>query len=186
MKRILAVLFALMMVFTFAAAETGTETEQAGSFRDMMSEEELAAGTYTSLGGLPMQVWMPNNKFTELEIPDDNDEYEYAVAYLAYTENPDYRVTVKCLEADQSYEDLIATLTDPDFAAVFQDVQPAVANGFDAVSYTYNGEEDEQTRIIEFYVDGFLVVFSFPVVEDAMFMQYASMMSASMEAKTAD
>ena len=205
MKKLFSVLMVLAMLFSFAAADSVVtptdlqpETEQpaavvpvvspkadereSGNFRDYAGETTLALGTYTQLGELPLQIWIPNGLFTEQEIPQDDEEYADTIMILAYNSNPEYTVTIDCAEAAQTYEELLAQLASPEFADIASEVSPAIANGFDAVAFTVAGEGDSSTRIMDFFMEDRYVQFSFPVVEDAVFVQFASMMSASLEA----
>ena len=117
MKKIVAILMALAVLFSFAMAEvtptnlsssqkqTATATaaptaEPAAAaepavvnFREALTADQLAAGTYVQVLELPLQYWVANDVFTNEEVPAE-EGYEETIAILAFIANYYFHVNV--------------------------------------------------------------------------------------------
>ena len=73
MKKLSALILALVMLASFAMAET-----QVVTFTDMISEDQLALGTYDTLNDeLPVKIWIPDGYFAVVNPSDDPDAYTH-------------------------------------------------------------------------------------------------------------
>lgn len=180
MKKLAAVAMALVLLFSFALAETETEATTM-NFRELVGEETLSQGTYTQLGNLSMHIWIPNGKFSEVEIPQDDEEYADTVMILSYDANPDFELVIEAGETDVSIDDALADLQSEENAEVFSNIKPGIINGINGISYDVKFDDGTVYTAAEFYVDNYFVSFSCPTTDDAELMQYASMITCSLE-----
>ena len=166
------------------AAPAATEEEvQVVNFRELYDEEALAAGSFTQLGELPLQIWVPGDKFTAKEIPEDSEDYADAVLVLGWNANPDYEIIVNYGETDMSFEDYVAELKKEEEQGVITGIAVAKVNGFDAVSYMQENEDGTQYWLADYFTENGVVEFIFPAIEDEEeFSGFAEMIGCSLEA----
>ena len=214
MKKLIAVLMALTILFSFAMADTYTDLQpapaaqtapaanpqpapapaaapapeekeemQVVNFREMIGESALVLGSFSQLGELPLQIWIPEGLFTVKEIPEDSEDYADAVLVLGWNANPDYEIIVNYAETDAAFEDYLAGLKNEEENGVISSVSPAKVNGFDAVSYIQENENGTQYWLADYFTGDACVEFIFPMTEDDEdFENAAPLVSSSLEA----
>ena len=74
MKKLTVLVMALVMLLSFAMAETAEISTV--NFTEMIPEELLAAGTYDTLNeDIPAKIWVPNGMFTVADATEIPEEY---------------------------------------------------------------------------------------------------------------
>lgn len=197
MKKLIVVMMALTILFSFAMADTQTSLQSAAAeegpaeavdlrpinFREMMDEEAMAQGSYTRLGELPLQIWIPNDMVTVKEIPDDPETYADAILVLGWNTNPVYEIIVNFGETDAVFADYLADLKNEEEQEVINGVAPAKVNGFEAVSFIQENEDGARFWLADYFTGDACVEFIFPITEDdENFMECAEMIVSSLEA----
>ena len=205
MKKIVAILMALAVLFSFAMAEvtptnlsstqkqTATATaaptaEPAAAaepavvnFREALTADQLAAGTYVQVLELPLQYWVANDVFTNEEVPAE-EGYEETIAILAFIANPEEKIVIDCGETELDFDTFYGNLTAEDMKDYFSDVTRATVNGMDCAAYLCLNEDGTKTRTVEYFSENTFVKFAWPETEDDDFDNFATMTATSLEA----
>lgn len=140
MKKLSALILALVMLASFAMAEP-----QVVTFTDMVSEDQLALGTYDTLNDeLPVKVWIPDGYFAVVNPSDDPDAYilDMTIGVFKYLPDESQQLFFNMMASDTgTFDDLINGLkAEPEN---FLKVEEAIVNGFRCVSYQCPEGTDE-------------------------------------------
>ena len=177
MKKLSALVLALVMLLSFASAETAVI-----DFTSMLSEDELALGTYDTLTeDFPAKIWVLNNAFAVVDPADYPADYEtdMTIGVFKYIADESLLVVFSQLPNDTgSWEDLVEGVkADPEN---FLEVEEAVVNGIRAIAYKCPEEDGSRLAFSTFEVDPSMYLnIMFKVSENAEFNQAASMIAAS-------
>ena len=148
MKKLVALIIALVILLSFAMAEETT----VGSvvFTEIMSEEDLAQGVYDKItDDFPAKIWVPNDTFIVADLSEIPEEYSTGleIGMFKFAADENLKVIFSEIPNDtDTFDDLIKTLKeDKDEVGnlYFSDVEEAVVNGVRAVSYKSNIDDDE-------------------------------------------
>ena len=206
MKKIIALLAALTVLFSFALAETtptnlnnntqkqaataaptaeptaapAAEEPAVVNFREVLTAEELAAGTYVQVAELPLQYWVVNDTFTNAEVPQE-EGFEETIAILTYNADPEQAIMIDCGETELDFDTFWGNLTAEDMKEFFSDVSRATVNGLDCAAYTSLNEDGSKTQVVEYITEGTFVKFAWGVTEDEDFDRFATMTATSLE-----
>ena len=140
MKKMLALLIGLVMLFSFAAAEPDVF-----SFAEMISEEELAKGTYEALSDdIPVKIWVMNGAFRAADISEVPEAYATGLEIGIFKFIPDEnRMVILSAVPDNggSFDDFAADMkaNTETSSGIFD----AVINGIRAIVYETQGENGE-------------------------------------------
>ena len=180
MKKLIAALMALMILFSFAAAETAEV--QAMNFKEMLSEEELATGSYVDLterSGLPVSIWVPNGVFTDVQLTAEQTEKSPAFMMLVNENLVGSVIALMTASSDKDYAAVLETLNAD---KTVSDVTEAQINGIPTIAWVQvknSDGKDEYTAYATYFIDDVKLILFFPVLEDDTFLQYARLISAS-------
>ena len=178
MKKLSALILALVMLASFAMAEP-----QVVTFTDMISEDQLALGTYDTLNDeLPVKVWIPDGYFAVVNPSDDPDAYilVMTIGVFKYLPDESQQLFFNMMASDTgTFDDLINGLkAEPEN---FLKVEEAIVNGFRCVSYQCPEGTDEFVAYATYEITPAVYLNIMFKTNDANveFNQIASMIAAS-------
>ena len=177
MKKLIALVMALAMLLSFAAAETATV-----DFTSMLSEADLALGTFVKVSeDLPAAVWIMNDLFTV--VPPEEYPEELTTGHeclvLACADSPEDRVVMSVLSNDTgTFDDLVKALNDD--PATFSEVEEAVINGIRSVGYKVTEEDGTVLMYATYEVTDYAYLnIVFRQSDNMPYLQAAGLMVAS-------
>jgi len=179
MKKLSALVLALVMLLSFAAAEGAVNTI---NFTEMLPADQLALGTYDTLTeDFPAKIWVLNNAFAVVDPAEYPADYEtdMTIGVFKYIADESLLVVFSMLPNDTgSWEDLVEGVkADPEN---FLEVEEAVVNGFRTVTYKCPDEDGSLLAFATYEVDPSMYLnIMFKVSENDEFNQAASMIAAS-------
>ena len=152
MKKLTVLVMALVMLLSFAMAETAEISTV--HFTEMIPEELLAAGTYDTLNeDIPAKIWVPNGMFTVADATEIPEEYATGleIGMFKYAADESLKIIFTAVPNDGgTFDDLVAALkADPE---TFTEVEEAVVNGIRAIGYSSKDENGETLKYVTFEV----------------------------------
>ena len=135
MKKLVALVAALVMLLSFAVAE---ETVQNVVFTDMVPEDQLVLGTYAPVvEGFPAKIWVLDGALLPVAASEIPEEYftGLEVGVFKFAGDESLKIILSALANDGgNFDDLVASLKeDPEN---FIETEEAIVNGFRSVSYS--------------------------------------------------
>ena len=153
MKKLLVLILALLFLFPSASAE-----ETIINLREILSEATLVKGTYTQIGQSGLQFWIPNEGFTQLEIPQEEED-KNVYYFLSFDENPVCWIVVEAGTTDETFDELFSALTAEDMNERIKKASTATVNGLQALSYMDTTDPNAVVWVYTYIVDGIYVRF---------------------------
>ena len=176
MKKLAAAILALVMMLSFAMAETDSISEV--NFESMVSAEELALGNYILMGDdFPVEVWIPSEPFVESEIPEDAAQLGVFLSIVYYEGTDNDVIAFSHLSSDQPFDALIEALKAQ--TETISQVDEAVVNGLRTVTYMAQAEGLTFAYATFEVTEGDLLSIYFPVTENTDFLDWARLIVAS-------
>lgn len=180
MKKLVALVAALVMLLSFAMAE---ETVQNIVFTDMVPEDQLEQqGIYAPVvEGFPAKIWVLNGAFLPVaasEIPAEVFT-GMEVGVFKFADDESLLVILSAIANDGgSFDDLVAALkADPD---TFIEPEEAIINGFRSVSYSCNEADGAVLRYATYEVsDSVWLNIMFKASDNEMYTQACGLLAAS-------
>lgn len=184
MKKLVALMAALVMLLSFAAAE---ETAVATyNFDEMVSKDlQETLGKYDVLTvDFPVKIWVPNDTFVAADASEVPEEYAtgHEIGMFKFAADESLIVVFTAIPNDTSdFDSLLKSLRedkDEDGNFYFTDVQEAVINGVRAVSYKVSDDEKAMYATYEVSDDMWLNIM-FLNSENEAYTQAAGMICMS-------
>lgn len=182
MKKLSALMLALVMLLSFAAAEDAVTTI---NFTEMLPADQLALGTFDTLTeDMPVKVWVPNDTFAVADLSTLPDEFvsDLTIGAFKYLADESKVICFNLLPNDEGeFADLVAALKAD--TESFRDVDEAIVNGYHSVSYKTPEEDGTITAFATYEIEPEMYLnIMFKTTEneaDALFNQFASLIAAS-------
>lgn len=182
MKKLSALMLALVMLLSFAAAEGAVATI---NFTEMLPADQLALGTFDTLTeDMPVKVWVPNDTFAVADLSTLPDEFvsDLTIGAFKYLADESKVIYFNLLPNDEgAFADLVAALKAD--TETFRNVDEAIVNGYHSVSYKVPEEDGTITALATYEIKPEMYLnIMFKTTEneaDAMFNQLASLIAAS-------
>ena len=180
MKKTIALMMALMMLLSFAMAETAEIAKV--SFAEMVPEDQLALGTYDTLNDdIPAKIWVLNGAFTAADPSEVPEEYASGleIGIFKYAADDSLKIIFSAVPNDEgTFDDLIAAMkAQPE---EFTEVEECVVNGIRAVGYACKGENGETLRYATYEVTDYVWLnIMYKETDNVEFNQAVGLMAAS-------
>ena len=176
MKKLTAAILALVMLLSFAMAETAPVEEI--NFENVLSAEELEKGNYILLQeDFPVEAWIPSEPFVEGTIPEDAASVGVFLVINYYEGTDNDAVAFMRLASDKPFDDLVAALKAD--TENFSQVEEAVVNGIRAVSYMAAVEDMTLAYVTYEIAEGDFLSIYFQVTDNQDYLQMARLVALS-------
>lgn len=177
MKKLLVALLALVMMMSFAVAETAQEEKVDYT---QIPEEIFAKGaeiSITDFVGQPAKVWI-SDELSEAPLTDELKQSGIFMVLGMAEGTETEQVAFQFLTSDATMEQFVASLKEN--AQVTSVDEPTKVHGFDAVSYNVVTEQGNLVFATYKLEKGLLNIY-FPISKNPDFLKLAAYMASSLQ-----